>query len=268
MYAEYEGYFFSDVTIGNNVTMEFPSTMRNINKDAFVDRDISKVIFGEGLIRIGESAFYECTKLKSADLPSTVKYIGRSAFESCISLTKITIPENVEELEGGSRGDDVPFKNSGIAQLTIRARHLKDNAMIGSLPSLTRIVVGSEVGVLPAGLISGSADLLRVVFEDRAESSRLFVGKNWCPYNKMSSFTLPNCQLEIDESAFYGSKSLEVLGTVVKMGVRAFNGSGLKGSVRLGGGITEIPESAFEACSGLAGISIPNTVKTIGESTF
>lgn len=194
--------FISEATVGNNVTLELPSTLRNINEWAFRGSDISKVLFNEGLTRISWYAFGECTKLKSADLPSSLEYIGRRAFYGCTSLTKITIPENVEIIGNNYWSYDDAFEKSGIAQLTIRARHLGEGSKIGSLPSLTRIVVGSEVEVLPASLVSGSADLLRIIFEDRTESSRLFVGKYWCPYGKLSSFTLPNCQLEIDERAF------------------------------------------------------------------
>ena len=275
------GFIYEEeTTVGNNVTLELPSTLKNINRWAFGGDDISKVVFKEGLTRIGESAFSECTKLKSADLPSSLKYIGRRAFYGCTSLTKITIPENVEIIGNNYWSYDDAFEKSGIAQLTIRARHLGEGSKIGSLPSLTRIVVGSEVEVLPAGLVSGSADLLRIIFEDRAESSRLFVGRQCFPYSNLSSLTLPNCQLEIDEYAFtvggyysYPSTTeVEVLGTVVAMAPYAFSSydtwSGLKSSIRLGGGIKEIPLDAFRHCTGLTSISIPNSVTSIGEGAF
>ena len=90
-----------------------------------VPNDITRVIFKEGLQKIGNYAFRDCTSLKSITLPSTVveigqhafrgcnnlgqvvlndglKKIGCAAFAYCHSLQSITIPSTVEEIDMGA----------------------------------------------------------------------------------------------------------------------------------------------------------------------
>ncbi len=44
---------------------------------------------------IGESAFYGCTNMATVTLPDALTTIGKEAFRNCSTLTSITIPENV-----------------------------------------------------------------------------------------------------------------------------------------------------------------------------
>lgn len=60
---------------------------------------IEKVIIEDGVTHIGESAFYLCENLVSAELPESVKSIGSYAFSVCLSLKKITIPQGVTRIE-------------------------------------------------------------------------------------------------------------------------------------------------------------------------
>ena len=48
--------------------------------------------------RIGKSAFEECSRLSSIELPNTISYIGDYAFPNCTGLTSITIPNSVTHI--------------------------------------------------------------------------------------------------------------------------------------------------------------------------
>ncbi|MGN1051342.1 MAG: leucine-rich repeat domain-containing protein, partial [Acutalibacteraceae bacterium] len=48
-----------------------------------------------GVTKIEDSAFYNCTSLKSITIPSSVTSIGGSAFDNCTSLESVTIPDSV-----------------------------------------------------------------------------------------------------------------------------------------------------------------------------
>jgi hypothetical protein len=63
---------------------------------------------------ISEYAFYDCSGLKSVDIPSSVTSIGGNAFSSCISLTSVTIPSSVTSI------GDKAFENcTGLTSVTI-----------------------------------------------------------------------------------------------------------------------------------------------------
>ena len=103
---------------GSDTEIEIPSTVVAIGEGVFSYRDITSVVFPDGLKKIGEDAFYYCKKLTSvelpeslttiddgafaqcdalatAEIPSSVVYIGDNAFENC-ALTSVTIPSSVE----------------------------------------------------------------------------------------------------------------------------------------------------------------------------
>lgn len=48
-----------------------------------------------GITTIGDSAFYNCSSLKSVTIPDTVTSIGNDTFYCCSSLTSIAIPNSV-----------------------------------------------------------------------------------------------------------------------------------------------------------------------------
>ena len=63
---------------------------------------IDTVILKEGVTRIGDYAFYNCTELTSVEIPEGVTSIGESAFACCQSLESVTIPGSVTEIGEGA----------------------------------------------------------------------------------------------------------------------------------------------------------------------
>lgn len=53
----------------------------------------------QGILIIGENAFYDCTGLKNIHIPDSVKTIGENAFFGCTGLNSISIPSSVETIE-------------------------------------------------------------------------------------------------------------------------------------------------------------------------
>lgn len=63
---------------------------------------IDTLVLKEGVTRIGDYAFYNCTELTSVEIPEGVTYIGESAFACCQSLESVTIPGSVTEIGEGA----------------------------------------------------------------------------------------------------------------------------------------------------------------------
>ncbi len=76
-----------------------------------IKSQMEHLVVGEGITEIGEYNFYNCVKLKTAQLPSTLKSIdgmgagtdlasaSYGAFQNCESLTEIIFPEGLETIE-------------------------------------------------------------------------------------------------------------------------------------------------------------------------
>ena len=59
-------------------------------------------MFNEGLKKIGEGAFEDCTSLQSIKLPSTVTEIGDVAFRTCRSLKDVVLNDCIQKIGHGS----------------------------------------------------------------------------------------------------------------------------------------------------------------------
>ena len=56
---------------------------------------VKRIIIGDSVTTIGNSAFSDCSSLTSVTIPNGVTTIGDNAFENCSSLTSVTIPNSV-----------------------------------------------------------------------------------------------------------------------------------------------------------------------------
>ena len=116
-----------------------PSTLQIIGNYAFYyNLNLQTVNLNEGLIKIGGSAFNNCTSLTSITMPSTLQKIGNdafyynenlqtvnlneglieiggSAFRNCTSLTSIIIPSSVTTI--GSYA----LRNTGLTSIVNHA---------------------------------------------------------------------------------------------------------------------------------------------------
>lgn len=61
-------------------------------------KNVQSVSLPDGLVSIGESAFYGCVSLKSINLPAGLQTIGNSAFYGCAALTGLTGGKDVQTI--------------------------------------------------------------------------------------------------------------------------------------------------------------------------
>lgn len=81
-----------------------------IGKNSFWGKEyLTRVILPEGIIHIGDAAFFKCHNLEYINIPDSVETIGTGAFSAC-KLTTIHLPENVRYI------DECPF--NGCVYLT------------------------------------------------------------------------------------------------------------------------------------------------------
>ena len=68
----------------------------------------------QGILNIGDSAFYNCDSLTGITIPDSVTHIGHNAFSGCASLTDVIIPTSVTCI-----GPDAFWGCSSLTSVTI-----------------------------------------------------------------------------------------------------------------------------------------------------
>ena len=69
------------------------------------DSDVKRIIIGNRVTTIGQTAFSGCSSLTSVTIPNSVTTIGEFAFCNCSSLTSVTIPNSVTTIDDGTFSD-------------------------------------------------------------------------------------------------------------------------------------------------------------------
>ena len=105
--AVVDGFALISRYIGTDADVVIPDTINGlpvaaVSDTAFSSLDfITSVKIPEGVLGIGNGAFFCCTNLTSVELPSTLTFIGESAFFECDNLVDIEIPDAVTLMGNG-----------------------------------------------------------------------------------------------------------------------------------------------------------------------
>lgn len=84
-------FYNGDERCANLTRVVLPNSLRRIGTEAFAGQKkmCEKIVFPEGLVFIGKSAFIGCSQISSIELPSTIQMIGQTAFNGCYNLSNI-----------------------------------------------------------------------------------------------------------------------------------------------------------------------------------
>lgn len=194
-----------------------------------------------------------CPEMKTGEiaLPSSTKSIAYAAFAFCENLTKITLNTGLQAI-----GDYAFYGCEALTALTIPegVTDINETIVEGCI-NLTTLSISSTVSYI--GDIFWGLESLQNINVSAANSYYKSIGgvlfsKNGTtllnyPIGKTGSYSVPTGVLEISDFAFYGA---------------------LLSSVVLNNQLSQIGESAFAYCIGLASISIPASVTYIGDYAF
>ena len=221
---------------------------------------IKEVILGDNVNTIGNSAFYDCTGLASIEIPNSVTTIEGYAFYRCAGLTSIEIPNSVTTIGFGA------FNGCGLTSIEIpNSVTTIGGSAFGYCSRLTTIEIPNSVTTIG----------------DRAFGycSRLTTVKIGSGLETVGDDAFKECnnieKLELNYRAIgnWFSKKASIKEVILGDNVNTIESSAFQNctgltTIEIPNSITTIGSYAFNGCTGLTSIEIPNSVTTIGSSVF
>ena len=247
-------YYFPQLT-----TVELPSSLETIGKQAFLGANIRELVLADGLASTN-SVFEGMTSLKKVTVKGGI--IGGSAF-NCKALTSLTIPDSVTLLGSGflsgctnltylKVGGGIPvLKNStytGTYSTGGTYTSYSQPFYIGSGSKLTTLVLGEGIKELGEG-----------VFTNYYSNGNSY-GTYYFP--QLTTVELPSTLETIGKQAFLGANISElVLADGLASTNSVFEGMTSLKRVTVKGG--EIGSSAFSGCTNLESVTLEEGVTAI-----
>lgn len=198
-------------------------------------------------------ALADMTKLEILVLPDSITYIEDAAFDECRNLTSITIGSNLERVEYCAFEDLENLKEVHISDIAAWCKiSFERDFYTNPLYYTDNLYLNGEL-VTKLIIPEGVTDIGDYAFSG-------------CDF--LADVTIPNSVVSIGISAFCGSslpveESLQYAGTYLIGAVdKSLSGYMIKEGTRF------IGDNAFDSCTNLIEITIPNTVISIGTSAF
>lgn len=265
---------------------------------------LTNVDFGKVAV-IGRYAFSQCTALAGINVPSTVttidrgafngctklsgvywdsnmqlEVIGQQAFESCSALTSFTIPSSVKNINGNA------FNLSGLTSITIPENVASiGSGAFGKCANLATVNYNAihATGVLSSPFDgSGSASGIEVYIGKGTTSKINYIHRSLFKNTNITKVEINNVEISMSlgDEVFRNCNSLTSVKfssscNIKSLGTSAFEGCTALQTVILPNGLTEIGEQTFYNCSSLYsisesgnGIAVPSGVTAIGAKAF
>ena len=262
------------------------------------DDDAKSVTIKNGTVGIADFAFYDCPSLTSVTIPNSVTSMGEQAFGECVSLLGITIPNGMTSI------DENTFYNcTSLTSVTIpnRVTSIGDHAFkeCASLASITIPGSITEIGyeafmgctslksvTIPASVLSIDSEAFGYI--DRDEKIDDFK-IDYVKYTEGHRYAARNgfteevyfATSELDDGSLRINGYIDNLSSVsliipseingkqvTGIGGQAFEGCTGLANITIPDSVTEIGLEAFSGCTSLTNITIPDSVTEIGSSAF
>ena len=262
------------------------------------DDDAKSVTIKNGTVGIADFAFYDCPSLTSVTIPNSVTSMGEQAFGECVSLLGITIPNGMTSI------DENTFYNcTSLTSVTIPNRvtsignhAFKECASLASITipgSITEIGYEAFMGctslksvTIPASVLSIDSEAFGYI--DRDEKIDDFK-IDYVKYTEGHRYAVRNgfteevyfATSELDDGSLRITGYIDNLSSVsliipseingkqvTGIGGQAFEGCTGLANITIPDSVTEIGLEAFSGCTSLTNITIPDSVTEIGSSAF
>ena len=145
----FRGSDFSEVEIGEGVT--------KIGNSAFIGSAVKTVTISNTVTSIGSEAFWGCDKITDLIIPDSITSIGESAFDGCSSLTSVGLSESITFIS------DNLFCGCSLTEITIPNSVTEIGKYAFLSCDITRVTIPENVTLIH-GYAFGECENLKTVF--------------------------------------------------------------------------------------------------------
>ena len=253
---------------GTDMDVTVPSMINglpvsSIGVAAFANSSLTSLTISEGIATIERMALKVCYHMTTVTIPDTVTNIGEEVFMGCSRLANVTIPNSVTSL-----GPSAFYWCSGLTNLILSTNltSLPDEAF-AACHSLRSVRIPDSVTSIGYMEFLSCENLTDVTFS----TSLTDIGSEAFQYcNGLKKIVIPASVINVGDQAFYQCGALTNLTMLggVSIGTAAFQGCTLLANVMLPNSLTSIGGGAFAFCPGLVNVTIPCNVTNIGGNAF
>lgn len=261
-----DGAFFSSNT-GLINKLVISNNVKKIPKRMCYTCNPEEVVLPDGLIEVGDYAFYDGYFINNINIPDSIKHIGNYAFHRCNEFN-ITIPPNVEYI--GNYG----FYGCNILNFNIPPSLTEIGSYAFASTNLTNVKLPSTIKKISNGLFQycselESADLSELNIDD---STEIYLSYMFSYCTNLVNVILPDSLTKIYDSMFRECTSLTNLdflnSSITDIQNSAFWGCTGLTKVVLPSGITKINDDVFNSCTNITEIILPSNLLSIEEDAF
>ena len=225
-----------------------PNSVTSICDSAFYGcKSLTSITIPNSVKIIDSFAFYNCTSLTSVTIPNSVTSIGSGAFDYCTSLASITIPNSVTSI-----GNNAFYYCKSLASVTIPDSVTSiDFSAFGNCANLNFIIYnGTKLQWNAINISSCNENLKNAIIKC---TDGLIENGN--------TVTIDNLEYKLNDDdtaqiiGYMGESENITIPESISYEGYTFT-------------VTSIGDSVFSNCDNLISVTIPNSVKRLGDNAF